>query len=78
MFEWKNTDPRLDINKRDQIVILRPNLNGYKIDTGYGWVDTKEGWLITTTFENKHCIGVEDDWDDSWFWIFAPKVSGKI
>lgn len=25
---WKNTDPREDINKRDNIVILRPNERG--------------------------------------------------
>jgi hypothetical protein len=67
MFIWKNTDPRCYIDKCANIVILRP------IDkAGFGFVDTDEGWYISTSFEDHELISVSDDWDESWFWIFAP------
>lgn len=69
---WKNTDPRYDINKRDDIVILRPSLSGHW-EAGIGHVDTKNGWDIFTNFENRSFISADDEWDEMWQWTFAPK-----
>jgi hypothetical protein len=71
--EWKNTDPRYDINKRAKIIILRPSEFGHnRKEVALANVDTKEVWCIFTDFYNTSCISADDKWDDSWFWIFAP------
>lgn len=67
MYEWKKTDPRLDINKRSRIVILRPDG-----EIGAAYVDTKEVCCILTSFKDYKHIGIDDKWDPSWYWIFTP------
>ena len=70
---WKNTDPRYDINKRDNIVILRPSLKGNNVYiAGTGEVDTKEGWNIFTSFEDYKLIDADTEWNPLWLWAFAP------
>jgi hypothetical protein len=72
---WKNTDPREHINKRGQIVILRPGLHGYHtMRAGLGLVDTKEQYIILTDFEDHHLINADQSWDPSWLWAFGPEV----
>lgn len=71
---WKNSDPRTDINKRDVIVILKPGLNT-AFETGIGYVETKNGWSIRTSFENHKLISETDKWDQDWLWCYAPKSS---
>jgi hypothetical protein len=68
--DWKNTDPRKDINKRADIVILRPGLSGFRSRTaGIGNVDTKTDWSIVTSFEDHRLINADDKWDSSWMWV---------
>lgn len=69
---WKNTDPRLNINKRADIVILRPGLQGQHI-AGTGYVDTKDGWHICTSFDDYKHISADDKWDPIWQWIHGPE-----
>jgi hypothetical protein len=70
---WKNTDPRLDINKRANIVILRPALEGKnKYIAGTGQVDTKTGWNIFTSFDDYKLIDVDSEWCSLWHWSFTP------
>ena len=64
---WRNTDPRIHIYKRADIIILRPVR-----DLGYGQVETKNGWSISTDFEDHRSI---DEWDPDWFWSRAPDLS---
>lgn len=72
--EWKNTDPRLDINKRAQIVILRPSEKGHFFyAAGVGYVETKDVYCIFTDFGDHRLIHADQEWDSSWKWIFAPK-----
>lgn len=67
---WKYTDPRFDINKRADIVILRPSLVGHgHMNAGTAHVDTKEGWWIITDFPDHPSI---EEWDPDWCWTFAP------
>jgi hypothetical protein len=66
---WKTEDPRFTVDKRAGIVILRP---AWRV--GLGTVDTKEGWVIHTTFEDRPTIGVDDEWELGWKWAFAPGV----
>ena len=70
--KWQNTDPRDSINKRARIIIVRPNTQGAGEELGQGWVDTKEGWYIHTTFEGHSSISADDKWDPIWRWIFWP------
>lgn len=67
---WKKTDPRLDINKRADIVILRPGCNGMMAGTAH--VDTKSGWNIFTSFDDYRLIAADAEWDQDWQWTFAP------
>ena len=67
---WKNTDPRHSINKRAEIVIIRPGAGGR--ETCLGYVDTKDGWYIHTTFEGHTSIHADDKWDTDWCWTWAP------
>lgn len=64
----ENTDPRYDINKHAEIVIVKPGLNGREISIAF--VDTKEDWNIFTNFENYTCIDVNQHWDPAWKWIY--------
>lgn len=68
--EWKNTDPRFDINKRANIIILRP---GSFPNVSKAGVDTKEGWWIFTDFPEYKLLNVDDEWNQDWCWIFAPE-----
>ena len=67
-YTWKRTDPRFEVNKRANIVILRPLLGAAE-----GFVDTKECWSIWTDFEDHRFISADDKWDEDWYWIFAPR-----
>jgi len=72
-WKWQNTDPRDAINKRARIIIVRPNTQGnHGEELGQGWVDTKEGWHIHTTFADHPSIHADDKWDPIWRWIFWP------
>lgn len=71
---WLNTDPRYSINKRADIVIIRPSILGCgHVEAGMGYVDTKEGWSIWTPFENHKFISADDNWDMDWVWTWAPR-----
>jgi hypothetical protein len=72
MNKWSYEDPRVEINKRGSIVILRPSLTGYWI-AGTGEVETHQGYSIITSFEDYPVIGFSASWDSAWAWIFAPK-----
>lgn len=74
---WLNTDPRISINKRADIIILRPACPGPgeyfvggKYMAGTGQVETKHGWYIHTSFADHHGV---DDWDPTWLWTWAPR-----
>jgi hypothetical protein len=69
---WLTTDPRYSINKRADIVILRPDLEG-RLEASIGYVDTKDSWSIWTSFENRSFISADDKWQDGWFWTWAPR-----
>ena len=70
---WKNTDPRLDIDKRADIVILRPSLTGFGHRTaGVGQVETKNGWSVHTSFEDYKCLHASEEWNPDWQWAFGP------
>jgi hypothetical protein len=66
---WKNSDPRIDINRHAAIIILRPCVGGYTAGTGQ--VETKHGWYIHTSFDDHRGI---DDWDPTWLWTWAPRT----
>jgi hypothetical protein len=67
---WRDTDPRLSINKHSRIVILRLGLRGHSdLMAGMGTVETNHGWSITTTFDDYADI---DDWPQDWQWTWAP------
>lgn len=61
---WQNYDPRSIIYKRANIIILRPTHI-----LGTGFVDTKDGWDIRTSFEDHRSI---DKWDPDWKWCRSP------
>jgi hypothetical protein len=69
--EWKNSDPRIDINKRAEIVILRPSLTG-KLEAGTGSVETKHVYCVFTSFENHSLVSEDEEWDEAWLWIRMP------
>lgn len=72
-WKWRNTDPRDSIDKRARIIIVRPNTQGnFGEEIGQGWVDTKEGWYIHTTFEDHKDLHADDKWDPIWRWVFWP------
>jgi hypothetical protein len=70
--EWKNTDPRYDINKRATIVILRKTIDGNTASIAF--VETKEEWSIYSHRDNID-LDVDDNWDPNWYWSFFPEVS---
>jgi hypothetical protein len=72
-YSWKTTDPRMSVNKRARIVILRPSSAGHGIqDAGTGHVDTKDGWYVHTSFEEHSSVHEGDKWPEGWFWTWAP------
>ena len=72
--EWKSTDLRLDIDKTNVIIILRPSLQGgYGWDVGLGDVYTEDNWVIFTIFEDHKQINADEKWDDIWKWLYQPE-----
>lgn len=72
---WRRGDPRDSINKRAYIIILRPSIAGRGGWTpGTGFVDTKDGWYIHTSFDDHRSI---DEWDPDWAWTWAPEPNFK-
>lgn len=72
LYVWRNTDPRLSINKWDTIVIQRPSPEGrnqYLVGTAR--VETKHGWYIDTTFQDHPYIDADTEWNPDWRWIFS-------
>lgn len=67
MYEWRSTDPRIDIYKRADIVIIRPDGSISKAH-----VDTKEVYCIFTDFSDYRSICENKNWDSSWKWIYGP------
>jgi hypothetical protein len=73
LVQWSNADPRDTIYKRANIIILRPNTQGqFGNEVGEGWVETKEGYHIHTTFEDHRNISADDKWDPIWWWVMGP------
>lgn len=70
MYDWHYGDPRFEINKRAKIIILRPE-HGPHWEAGTGFVDTKDGWCIHTSFERN--FHADDEWDQDWCWTWAPE-----
>jgi hypothetical protein len=73
---WKKDDPRYSIGKRATIVILRPNVNDGGWEPGIGYVDTKNDWVILTSFEGRGVLTADDSWDQDWAWTWAPEPKG--
>ncbi len=72
-YSWKKTDPRHSINKRDDIVILRPAIGHGLFYAGTAHIDTKETWCIFTDFEDHSLINADDEWNPDWQWTWAPR-----
>jgi hypothetical protein len=66
---WLHDDPRHTIYKRCNIIILRPAGARGHWHAGTGYVETKNGWSILTSFEDRRVI---DEWDKTWLWSRAP------
>lgn len=72
--EWKNTDPRHDVGKRANIVIIRPHIYGNGVmEAACASVDTKNVYCIFTDFDNHKLIDENEDWDQDWMWTWAPR-----
>jgi len=70
---WKREDPRLLINKRANIVVLRPSLLGHgNFSPLMGYVETKNGWSIILECEECALISADDNWPQDWVWTWAP------
>jgi hypothetical protein len=72
MVEWKYTDPRLDVDGRVYIVILRPLFGA-----GTAIVNTEEVYNIFTDYEDHLIIKADEEWDQDWCWILGPE-KGKL
>jgi hypothetical protein len=72
--DWKDQDPRHAINKRDTIVIVRPDpVTGGHWQAGMGEVDTKNGWsIVLSGLEPRRLIDESDTWPEGWLWTRAP------
>ena len=70
--QWKRTDPRLAINKRAEIVILRPAVSGGFWAAGMGSVETKNAYSVLTSFDDHPLVGEDEEWDIDWRWSLAP------
>jgi hypothetical protein len=76
---WECSDPRDVVTKHATIVILRPSINGNcGLEPGIGFVDTKDGWCIFTSFENRSFVSADDKWDEDWLWNWAPELKNKL
>jgi len=62
---WNNNDPRENIYKRGDILVLHPDGR-----IGKGQVDTKEGWYLHIVLDNGQMIY---DWDTTWLWCHDPR-----
>jgi hypothetical protein len=69
---WKKEDPRFLINKRADIVVLRPSLLGSCFTALMGSVETKNGWSIILECEDYKYISADDNWPQDWVWTWAP------
>jgi len=69
---WSSEDPRFTVYKRAGIIILRHSDKGQLTRTGYGHVETHQGYSIVTDFDDYKVIGEGDDWPRDWYWIRAP------
>lgn len=74
---WKDTDPRFDIYKRADIIIVRPRTPGFNRPPAcMGYVETKHAYSINTGFEAPYDhIDSGDDWPEDWQWTGFPKGS---
>jgi len=74
MSDWKNTDPRIAIYKRADIIIVRPKTPGFdRPQATMATVETGHGYYIHTDFEEPYDrVGEGDDWATDWLWTFAP------
>lgn len=70
--DWSNKDPREAINKRDDIVILRPDHKGLMTHVGTARVDFRH---IFTSFNDIKHIDANMKWDNLWWWIRIPIVN---
>jgi hypothetical protein len=70
--QWKQTDPRDEVEHHDSIVIMRPHFSGRGWDPEIGWVYTKESWSIFTSFMNNPIIHADQSWPQDWYWNFTP------
>jgi hypothetical protein len=72
--EWRNSDPLSDLvdRKRANIVILRPDVHGDRMEAGIGICEMKHGWHVTVMFGAER--RVIETWDPSWFWVLAPML----
>lgn len=70
--KWKYTDPRIDINKRTRIIIVRPCF----YVTDLRWVSEAyiEDNCIFTVFDDHLLIAEDHSWGEGWCWTFAPKT----
>lgn len=66
-YEWRTNDPRIDINKRANIIIIKPDGEVSKAH-----VDTKEVYCIFTDFSDCRCIGEGKVWNTEWKWTWGP------
>jgi hypothetical protein len=70
--EWKKTDPRLSINKRANIVVVRPSCSGTEAVCGN--VETKHVYCIWLDQpEDRNFIRADDEWPEDWWWTFTPE-----
>lgn len=71
---WQNTDPRSVLINRGSanIIIVRPPQHGGRTwEAGFGTVEMKHGWFISTSFDTP--TSYVETWDPAWKWILAPK-----
>lgn len=75
MPEWKNTDPRIDIYKRRNIIVLYPSLEGRGIMLSTtAHVETKyEYCVFFWQWAERRLLKEEEQWDPAWLWIYAPE-----
>ena len=67
--EWKNTDPRSEVNGHQSIVILRPSLGW--AEACLGAVSVENGYVYTDWYESGKGIVITPDepWPQHWYWI---------
>lgn len=70
---WHNFDPRRDIYKRANIVILHPALSGL-LEATVGHVETKNDNIIFTGWSEHPLIRDGESWDEAWYWAHLPET----